>query len=56
MAREFHQALLKEECESELWTIPQRNHNSILFQAYQAHDPVARAALEFITHRTFQQR
>jgi acetyl esterase/lipase len=48
LAEEFHQALLAQGCDSQLLVIPERNHNSIIFEAYQASDPVARAVLDFI--------
>jgi acetyl esterase/lipase len=52
MAAEFHQALLYADCEAQLLVIPQRNHNSIIFEAMRPDDPVAAAVLAFIArHR-----
>jgi acetyl esterase/lipase len=47
-AAEFHQALREHGVEATLLKIPDRNHHSIVFQAVEPNDPVARAMLEFI--------
>jgi acetyl esterase/lipase len=47
-AAEFHEALRQHGCEAILVQVNQRNHNSILFRATAAHDPVARAIVSFI--------
>jgi acetyl esterase/lipase len=54
MAREFHQALCEHGCDAELLVIRDRNHNSILFQAYQPSDPAAQAILSFIRHQNLK--
>lgn len=48
MADEFHQALLAHGNESWLVRVPRRNHNSIMFDAFEERDPVARTMLQFI--------
>ena len=48
MAREFHEALQKQGCESYWKQVPGRNHNSIMFRAIDPDDPVAHAIVEFI--------
>jgi len=48
MAEEFHKALLAQGCASQLVKVENRNHNSIMFRAIEADDPVGRAMLEFI--------
>jgi hypothetical protein len=48
MADEFHQALLKNGCESRLLKMAKRNHNSLIFSMIRVEDPAARAILEFI--------
>ena len=48
MAEEFYQALLSQGCEARLVRVPDRNHNTIIFRAIEADDPVARAMLDFI--------
>jgi hypothetical protein len=48
MAEEFHQAFLSQGCEARLVRVANRNHNTIIFRAIEADDPVARAMLDFI--------
>jgi acetyl esterase/lipase len=48
MAQEFHWALLDQGCEARLFTVRDRNHNSIMIRAIEPQDPVAHAMLEFI--------
>jgi dipeptidyl aminopeptidase/acylaminoacyl peptidase len=48
MAQEFQAALLDQGCEARLFTVKDRNHNSIIFRAIEPQDPVAHAMLEFI--------
>src|SRR5262249_13519287 len=48
MAVEFHAALLRAGCSSQLFRVAERNHNSILFRAICLDDPVGRALVEFI--------
>jgi acetyl esterase/lipase len=48
MAVEFHQALRDQGCETWLYRVEKRNHNSILFRAIEAEDPVGREMVEFI--------
>jgi acetyl esterase/lipase len=48
MAEKFHQALLAHGCEARLLRVEDRNHNSLLFRAIEAADPVGGAMLEFI--------
>ena len=48
MAQEMHQALCNIGSPSRLLKIEGRNHNSILFQAAEPGDPVARAIVDFI--------
>ena len=52
MAEEFHQALRDQGCDSCFLRVKDRNHNSIMFRAIAADDPVARAILEFIRAQT----
>jgi acetyl esterase/lipase len=52
MAEEFHQALLAQGNESWLVRVPKRNHNSIMFDAFEDRDPVARTMLQFIRRHT----
>jgi acetyl esterase/lipase len=51
MAEEFHHALVGLGCDSQLLRVKDRNHNSIVFRAYQSDDPVARAMVEFVRAR-----
>ncbi len=48
MAVEFRQALVDQGCDARLLLVEDRNHNSIMFRATEAEDPVGRAILEFI--------
>lgn len=48
MAEELRQALVRRGCEATLLRAPGRNHNSVMFRAVSADDPVARAMLAFI--------
>jgi acetyl esterase/lipase len=48
MAEEFHKALLDNGCEARFQRIANRNHNSEMFHAITADDPVATAILEFV--------
>ena len=48
MARDFHRLLLEQGCESQLLWVEGRNHNSIMFTAVDARDPVARAVVDFV--------
>lgn len=48
MAKDFHEELLKDGCDARLFLVAERNHNSIMFQAYQSEDPVAQMTLGFI--------
>jgi acetyl esterase/lipase len=48
MAEELHEALVREGCEATLLRAEGRNHNSVMFRAVSAEDPVARAMLAFI--------
>jgi acetyl esterase/lipase len=48
MAEEMHQALRSAGCASELVRVKGRNHNSIMFRAIDADDPVARRMVEFV--------
>jgi acetyl esterase/lipase len=48
MAREFYEALRAQGCEAEIMQVRDRNHNSIMFNAIAANDPVAEAMLDFI--------
>jgi acetyl esterase/lipase len=52
MAREFHRKLLDAGCSSQLITVAERNHNTIMFRALTEADPVGGAMLEFIQHVT----
>ncbi len=52
MADELHQALLAQGNESWLIRVPRRNHNSIMFDAFEESDPVAQAMLQFIRRHT----
>lgn len=47
-AGEFHRALLAQGNESEFLNVEKRNHNSVMFSAIEANDPVAKAMLEFV--------
>ncbi|MBI3408816.1 MAG: alpha/beta hydrolase [Planctomycetes bacterium] len=51
MATKFHEALKREKCDARLIRIEKRNHNSIMFQAIEVNDPVARAIVELVTGR-----
>ncbi len=48
MAKEMHEALLKQGCASTLLKIDGRNHNSVLFKAVTPDDPAARVIVQFI--------
>lgn len=48
MAQEMHETLLRHGNESRLLKIEGRNHNSVLFQAIEPSDPVARHILDFV--------
>lgn len=48
MAEEMHRALLLHGCASHLLKVEGRNHNTILFNAINSTDPVARAIIEFV--------
>lgn len=48
MATEFHDALVKVGCSSQLHEVKNRNHNSIMFQAIDRHDPVAEKIARFV--------
>jgi acetyl esterase/lipase len=48
MAQEFCEALRAQGCEAELLTVAGRNHNSTMFRATAADDPVGAAMLDFI--------
>jgi acetyl esterase/lipase len=48
MAEEFSEALRDSGCDVELVKVKKRTHNTILFSAVTADDPVARAVLEFV--------
>jgi acetyl esterase/lipase len=48
MAGEFHRALLAQGGESEFLNVAKRNHNSVMFSAIEANDPVAKAILDFV--------
>jgi acetyl esterase/lipase len=52
MAKDFHQALQENGCDSTLLQIENRNHNSIAYRAISAHDPVGAAMLDFISKHT----
>jgi acetyl esterase/lipase len=52
MADEFHAALVKAGNESRRLTVKGRNHNSVMFRAVEADDPVAAAVLEFVRSRS----
>jgi acetyl esterase/lipase len=52
MAEEFHRALRGQGCDVALLRVEGRNHNSVLFRAVTADDPVARAVLAFIRQRS----
>jgi acetyl esterase/lipase len=47
-AGEFHRAILASGGDSEFLNVPKRNHNSVMYSAVEADDPVARAMLAFI--------
>ena len=47
-AEEFQAALTQQGCESSLVKVMERNHNSLMFEAIEPCDPVARTMLEFI--------
>lgn len=51
MAKGFYEALKREKCDARLIRVEKRNHNSIMFQAIKAEDPVARVIVEFVTER-----
>ena len=51
MAKEFHQALVREGCDARLLVIEKRNHNSIMFNVTRPDDPAAQAILDFIKSR-----
>jgi acetyl esterase/lipase len=51
MAKEMHEALLKNGCDSRLLCIERRNHNSLCFHAIETNDPAAKAILEFIREK-----
>jgi acetyl esterase/lipase len=48
MARDFHQTLLNQGCDVCLRAVPERNHNSIIFQAYKPNDVVAHTVVDFV--------
>lgn len=48
MASDFYHALEQNKCDAKSYVVPHRNHNSIMFQAFQKEDPVAQAILGFI--------
>jgi acetyl esterase/lipase len=48
MAQEFHRALREHDCQSELYSVQQRNHNSIMFEALEMQDAVGAAILQFV--------
>lgn len=48
MAEDFHQALLKQGNDAELLCVVNRNHNSVMFRAMEADDPVAAAMVAFV--------
>jgi acetyl esterase/lipase len=48
MAERFCQALRDQGCSARVLQVPGRNHNSILFHAIRADDPVAEAMLAFL--------
>jgi acetyl esterase/lipase len=52
MAADFYQALVAQGCDARLLRIEGRNHNSIMFRAIDAHDPVARTIVDFVQHHT----
>ncbi|MFO0969434.1 MAG: alpha/beta hydrolase [Gemmataceae bacterium] len=52
MAKTFERALLEERCDVRLLRVEKRNHNSILFMATNAEDPVGRAMRDFIKDTT----
>ena len=48
MAKDFHEKLQQSGCQSRYLTVPERNHNSVMFQAYRVDDPVAQEVLLFL--------
>ena len=48
MAQEFHRTLCEHECQSELYLVQKRNHNSIMFEAIAMQDPVGAAIVRFV--------
>jgi arylformamidase len=48
MGQDFHKALLDKGCDAQLMKIAIRNHNSVMFHAITADDPVAAAMVEFV--------
>jgi acetyl esterase/lipase len=48
MAKEFQNALVAKGCTAELHKALERNHNSIIFQAVELDDPVAKHTVDFV--------
>jgi acetyl esterase/lipase len=48
MAVEMNEQLRKNGCESRHIVVPNRNHNSVMFQAIEPSDPVAQAMVDFV--------
>jgi acetyl esterase/lipase len=53
LADEMHETLRKHGVASRLLTIENRNHNSIVFKAIEANDPVAQAIVAFVRRQPF---
>jgi acetyl esterase/lipase len=51
MAKEFHELLCLHGCDARHVTIPERNHNSIMFKAIVNDDLVGRAVVDFVRAR-----
>ena len=54
MGEEFAYALLRQGCNARFESIPERNHNSVMFRAVTPDDPVAMRILAFLREHAEQ--